>query len=427
MAKQTYQNVRGMRDLLPDDFRVVSYLTKIFEKLATDSGFGRIETPVLEPAEIFTRGIGETTDIVEKEMYTLNDRSDNLLALKPEGTAGVVRAYIQHGMSSWPQPVKLYYISPLFRYDRPQAGRQRQFNTLGLEVFGEAGPNADAQVIALAERYYRQLGLKQVRLQINSIGDATCRPKYKKALLEYLRAHQAELGEECRDRMEKNPLRVLDCKEPKCQPVIAGAPQTLDYLCRPCHQHFRAVLEYLEELDLAYELNPTLVRGLDYYSRTVFEFFGFRQGAQSSLGAGGRYDGLVEVLGSTPTPAVGFGLGMERIMLEIVDQQIEITVSQTPKFFVVSLGEAARLAAFAMIENLLNAGLRAEGVLGKNSIQTQLGRADRAQANYALIIGQKEVMEKTCILRDMSTGAQETLPLGRTVVELAKRFGGKEA
>ncbi len=422
MAKQIYQNVRGMPDRLPEEFPWFDHVVRTFRGLAQKAGFRPIETPVLEEADLFTRGVGEVTDIVEKEMYVLTDRSDKKLALKPEGTAGVVRAYIQHGMASLPQPVKLHYVSPSFRYDRPQAGRQRQFYQLGLEVLGQSEPSADAQVIALAERLYRELGIRQVRLQINSIGDEVCRPKYREALVNYLEAHRDKLGEECRERLDKNPLRVLDCKEPSCQAVIAAAPQTLDHLCKACNEHFRGVLEYLDELNLAYELNPTLVRGLDYYTRTVFEFYGFREGAQASLGAGGRYDGLAELLGGNPTAAVGFGLGIERIVAELKDQQVALPEPKSDKLFVVSLGEPARLAAFSLIEKLLDAGLYVEGALAKSSIQNQLEKADKAGAAYALIVGQKEVMEQTCILRDMTTGAQETLPLKKVVSELAKRF-----
>lgn len=423
MAKQQFQNVRGTYDVLPDNVGF-DYVVETFVSLARQAGFARIETPVLEDQAVFERTVGESTDIVDKEMYTLVDRSDNKLALRPEGTAGIVRSYLQHGMSSQPQPVKLYYIESMFRYERPQAGRYRQHYQVGLEMLGEAAPSADAQVITLANRFYKKLGLTQLSLQINSLGDANCRPKYRKALIEYLEANKSKLCDSCKERLEKNPLRVLDCKESSCQAVIQAAPQTLNYLCKACNAHFAGVLEYLDDLGISYELNPLLVRGLDYYTRTVFEFYGARSGAQSALSGGGRYDGLAELLGGNAVAAVGFASSVERILIEMENYNIEPPARSDIKIFVASLGEPARLAAFRLTEELLDGGVGAAGAVDKNGIQAQLGRADRLGVPYAIIIGQKEVFDKTVILRDMTSGAQEMIPLEKIVGELQKRFGG---
>lgn len=414
-----------MNDILPEEQVSFQHVAGTFKTLAAQAGFGRIETPVLEDTGVFKRAVGEATDIVEKEMYTFPDRSGNSLTMRPEGTAGVARAYIEHGMASWPQPVKLYYTSPMFRYERPQAGRTRQHTQIGAEIFGESQPSADAHIITLASRLYRKLGLLGVTLQVNSIGDGACRPKYLGELTSYLKEHQSKLCEQCQSRISKNPMRVLDCKEKGCQPIIADAPQTLNFLCQACHQHFTGVLEYLDDLEVPYELNHKLVRGLDYYTRTVFEFYGGRAGAQSSIGAGGRYDDLVDQLGGKPTPAIGFGSSLERITLEMSECGLEPPPPQDVRVYVASLGEPARLASFRLIEELLDGGVGAAGAVDKNGIQAQLGRADRLGTPYAIIIGQKEVFDKTVILRDMTSGAQEMVPLEKIVAEVQKRFGVK--
>jgi histidyl-tRNA synthetase len=393
-----------------------------FASLADQSGYNLIDTPIVEHLGVFVRAVGEGTDIVDKEMFEFSDRSGNKLALRPEPTAGVVRAYIEHGMASRPQPVRLQVAGPVFRYDRPQAGRQRQFTQVGIEVLGEAAPSVDAQIMMLALRFYRTIGLGGVSLQVNSIGDKVCRPKYQKVLVDYFMENKNQLCESCRDRLKTNPLRILDCKEKKCQPVIQNAPQTLDYLCKPCHEHFTGVLEYLDYLGVAYELNPQLVRGLDYYTRTVFEFYGEREGAQSSLGAGGRYDDLVEDMGGKPTASAGFGLGVERIMIEMEAAGLTPPEDTGNRVYVASLGEPARLAGFNLIERLLDAGVPASGAVEKDSIGAQLERANKLGVPYTIIIGQKEVTEETVILRDMHSGAQEMIPLKSIVKDLQARF-----
>lgn len=423
MAKQQFQTLRGMYDILPEQARHYDYLTEQFRRTAEEAGYGRIETPVLEDTGLFERGVGTDTDAVAKELYSFTDRSDKPVAMRPEFTAGVVRAYVEHGMASLPQPVKMYSYGPLFRYDRPQAGRQRQFNSFNVEVFGEAAPSMDAQVIMLAQRFFRRIRLANLSLQINSIGDSVCRPKYRKVLVEYLTANLNKLAEVDRERVKTNPLRVLDSKESATQAVLADVPQTLNYLCEACQAHFAGVLEYLDDLGVAYELNPLLVRGLDYYTRTVFEFYGEREGSQASLGGGGRYDDLIEMLGGQPTPGVGFGLGTERILLEQEAAGALPTEPANKRVYVASLGEPARLAAFRLIEKLLDGSVAAVGAVDRDGIGSQLARADKLGVPYAIIIGQKEVREETVILRDMASGAQEVLPLGGIVAEMRTRFG----
>ena len=421
MAKQ-FQKVRGMNDVLPEQWRLFDHVLKSFEQSAEAAGYGRIETPLIEEEALFVRTSGEGTDVVDKEMYNFEDRGGKRVSLRPEGTAGVARAYIEDGMASRPQPVKLYYVGDMFRYERPQVGRARQHKQIGVEVFGDPNPSADAQVITLLARIYRQSGLRNVSLQINSIGDQTCRQRYRQDFVDYLEAHSAQLSQLDRDRLERNPLRVLDSKELTTQEVLNDAPQMLNYLCDDCQKHFAGVLEYLDELGVSYEINHRLVRGLDYYNRTVFEFYGVREGSMSALGGGGRYDLLVEELGGKSTPAVGFGSGVERIVIEMEAEEDLPLVNESEGVYVASLGEPARLAAFRMIEELLDAGVKACGSVDRDGIGSQLARADKLGVKYAVIIGQKEVKEGTVLLRDMGSGAQETVKSVELAAELAKRL-----
>lgn len=424
MAKK-FQNVRGMPDILPEQQLAHQYLTDTFRHLAGAAGFEPIELPIMEDKEVFVRGVGEGTDVVDKELYAFEDRSGNQVALRPEPTAGIVRAYLQHGMASLPQPVRLMFSGPVFRYDRPQAGRQRQFNQLGVESIGDASPSVDAQIMMLALRFYRMIGLRNVSLQINSLGDLNDRKEYLKALTAYLKDYELELPEVDRQRLKSNPLRVLDSKEKATKKIAAKAPQILNYLSESSKQHFEAVLEYLDAMQVSYELNPQLVRGLDYYTHTVFEFYGEREGSQSSLGAGGRYDNLVQQLGgSKPTPAAGFGIGLERVLLELKEEGVELPQEHAVKVYVASLGEPARIGAFALIEQLLDTGVGAVGAVDRDGIGPQLERANKLGVPYAIIIGQKEIQEETVILRDMRSGAQEMIPLKSVVKELEKRHIG---
>lgn len=421
MAKK-FQHVRGMPDVLPEQQLAHQYLIDTFRHLAGAAGYESIELPILEDKAVFVRGVGEGTDIVDKELYAFEDRSGNEVAMRPEPTAGIVRSYIEHGMASLPQPVRLQFAGPVFRYDRPQAGRQRQFTQLDVEVLGDASPSIDAQIITLALRYYRMIGLRNVSLQLNSLGDVDDRKAYLKALTAYLKEHKSKLGELDQKRLSSNPLRVLDSKDRATQKLVANAPQILNYLSEASRQHFSAVIEYLDSLGIAYELNPQLVRGLDYYTHTVFEFYGEREGSQSSLGGGGRYNHLVEQLGGKPTPAAGFGIGIERVLLELDAEGVKLPDVQSVSVYVASLGEPARLGAFALIENLLDAGIGAVGAVDKDGIGSQLERANKLGTPYAIIIGQKEIQEETVILRDMKSGAQEMVPLKSVIKEMQQRL-----
>jgi len=421
MAKQ-FQKLRGMSDVLPERAKLIDHVVESFVQSAEAAGYGHIETPLLEDEALFIRTSGEGSDVVDKEMYAFEDRGDKRIALRPEGTAGIVRAYIENGMSSRPQPVKLYYIADMFRYERPQEGRQRQHKQVGVEVFGDPNPSVDAHVVMLLARIYRRIGLKNVVLQINSIGDQMCRPKFRKDFVDFLSVHADDLPEIDRERLKRNPLRVLDSKEPVTQTILEEAPQMLDYLCDDCHKHFSGVLEYLDEMGIRYEINNRLVRGLDYYNRTVFEFYGQREGAMSALGGGGRYDLLIEELGGKPTPAVGFGSGVERIVIEMEAEEDLPLVNEANGVYVASLGEPARLAAFRLIEELLDFGIKACGSVDKDGIGPQLTRADKLGVKFAVIIGQKEVKEGTVLLRDMASGAQETIKASEIKAELRQRL-----
>ena len=421
MAKQ-FQNVRGMPDVLPEVNISHQYLITSFQQLADAAGYDRIELPMVEDMEVFVRGVGQHTDAVDKEMYAFTDRSGNQIALRPEPTAGMVRSYIQHGMASLPQPVRLQTVGPMFRYDRPQAGRQRQFNRLDAEVIGDASPSIDAQLITLCLRFYRMVGLKNITLHINSLGDTPDRQAYLKALVKYLENHKSNLSTLDQTRITTNPLRVLDSKDPATVAVVAEAPQILNFLSESSKAHFTGVLEYLDKLSIPYELNPQLVRGLDYYTHTVFEFYGSRDGAQSSLGGGGRYNHLAEQLGGKPTPAAGFGIGVERVVLELEAEGVVVPEPKPVHVYVASLGEPARLSAFALIEHLLDGGIGAVGAVDKDGIGSQLERANKLEVPYAIIIGQKEVQEETVILRDMKSGAQEMIPLKTVLKEMQQRY-----
>jgi histidyl-tRNA synthetase len=422
MSKNIIQRVRGVRDILPVEQKYFKFVYNNFEAAAEHSGFRKIYTPTIEPINLFMRTLGKGTDIVEKEMYSFKDKSGNAVVMRPEGTASVARAYLENGMMGWPQPVKLYYQMPMFRYDRPQANRYREHWQIGAEVFGDKSPLTDVNLITLALRTLRSIGVSGVSLQINSIGCPTCRPKYKKALVSYLKKHESSLCDDCKRRLKTNPLRVLDCKQKKCIEIANDAPQTVNNLCNQCHEHFRTILEYLDELDIVYEINPRLVRGLDYYVRTVFEIWSESEGGQASLGGGGRYDGLTELLGGKAVPGIGFGLGLDRIVNEMQLQKIEVPEIHTVDVYVAQLGEEAKKKCFKLLFELQNFGVGAEGAIDKGSISEQLKAANRFNVPYTLIIGQKEAFSDTVIIKDMQSGAQEIYPMDKVVKEVAKRI-----
>jgi histidyl-tRNA synthetase len=422
VKREPIQLVRGMKDILPSEWKYWDYIYHTADKVAMTFGFDRIETPVLEFTNLFIRGVGEGTDIVSKELYSFVDRAKNDLSLRPEPTAGVVRAYIEHGMFNMPQPVKLFTYGPVFRHEKPQAGRYRQFHQLDFEVLGEKNPVMDAQIIQLAWRIYRALGLKDLAVQINSLGCRECRPRYITAIREYFDLHENKLSKESKERLKANPLRLLDSKEEKVMRLVQDAPQILDFLDEDCHNHLKNVLEYLDELEIPYELNPRLVRGLDYYSKTVFEVWTKKAGGSSALGGGGRYDYLVEDLGGRPTPAVGFGAGIERIILELQEQNVEIKRVKKADVFLGQLGEMAKKKSLKVFEELRDAGVDIVEALGKNSIKSQLKVADKLRVKLTLILGQKEAIDGTIIIRDMVSGIQEIVDITKVVKEVQKRL-----
>ncbi len=423
MAKKIIQTPRGTRDILPETQVYFDYVEKVFESVVSSAGFAKITTPVFEDTNLFVRGVGEGTDIVEKEMYTFKDRSDNSLTLRPEGTASIVRAYLEDGMQSWSQPVKLYYFEPMYRYDRPQAGRYREFWQFGFEMIGDKSALADAVVITTAYRIYEKLGLKDtLSMQINSIGCSECRPKYLRELTKYYKENEKELCADCKKRFVTNPLRLLDCKEKRCQALAEEAPQILSSLCPACHDHFKEVLEYLDEIGILYEINPRLVRGLDYYTRTVFEFWNGNDGAQNSLGGGGRYDKLVEILGGQSTPALGFAGGVDRTVEQIKELTEEISLGETRDVFVAQIGDEARKKCFRLMNDLWNSGIDAEGCLDKGSISNQLAAANKLGAKYALIMGQKEAYDDMVIMKEMISGTQEVIPMSKIIPEIKRKL-----
>lgn len=421
MSKKIYQVPRGTKDIMPDDQVYFDYLFDVFKTVVSSAGFKRITTPVFEDTGLFVRSVGKGTDIVDKEMYSFKDKSNNSLTLRPEGTAPIVRAYLENGMQAWPQPVKLYYFMPMYRYERPQAGRYREHWQFGFEMIGDKDPIADVTVISTAARIYKQLGLTNVTIQLNSIGDQNCRPKYIKVLKEYYKDKLSKVCSDCKRRYEINPLRLLDCKEDRCQSIIEEAPQFINYLCKDCHDHFKGVLELLDEINISYELNPRLVRGFDYYTRTVFELWTEREGY--ALGGGGRYDKLVEALGGKPTPGLGFAAGADRIVEELKNNpQMEIQSDRSINVYIAQLGDEARKNCLKLLSGMWDQGIAAEGCLEKGSISEQLSNANRLKAKYTLIIGQKEAYDETVIIKEMASGNQEVYPQEQVVKEVKKRL-----
>ncbi|MFZ5364851.1 MAG: histidine--tRNA ligase [Patescibacteria group bacterium] len=420
---KTPQLVRGMKDIIPGDQKYWNYLRDRIRKIAEDYSFKRIDTPILESVNLFTHAIGKQTDIVEKEMFSFTDKGGDKLVLRPEGTASVARAYIEHGMLNQPQPVKLYYIGPMFRHERPQSGRQRQFHQTGFEIIGDAESSIDAEMISMSYYLLKELGL-EVTIQINSIGDMACRENYKKALLNYYKNKKANLCPDCKKRITRNPLRLLDCKNSKCEKLKENAPQTVDYLSEESRDHFFRVLEYLDEIEVPYNLNPFLVRGLDYYNRTVFEIWEKDDTeGKSAIGGGGRYDYLMEMLGGRPAPACGLALGLERIISLLRDKKIEIPKSAAPDVFLAQIGEQARRRAMKFFEELRHSGLKVMANFSKAGLKAQLDIANKLGVKIVLILGQREIVDETILMRDMESGIQEVINFKKVINELKKKMG----
>ena len=415
---------KGIHDILPDDHDYHTYIKKVVRHRARQAGFRRITTPVIEYTDLFQRGIGDGTDIVSKEMYTFEDRKERSLTLKPEGTAGVARAYIEHGMNQWPKPVLLYYFEPHFRYDRPQKGRYRQFWQLGFEVLGESDPALDAQVIYMAQKIFSDLGIADVfELQLNTIGTPEARKKYTAVLQDFYLDKIRAIPPEFRDLVDTNPLRLLDQKDEDLQILAKMAPSMKDYLDQESLDFHEELKGYLDELGIKYVENDKLVRGLDYYTRTVFEFWDKNTGAQNAVGGGGRYDGLIELLGGQPTPGMGFAAGVERLVANMKIQKVRVPSKDDLHVFVAQLGTEAKRKCLPLIDKLRDAGLKTMGALGKGSINVQLGLANKFKVPYTVLIGITEVREGTAIIRDMSKGIQETVKFDEVVPRLVKLIG----
>lgn len=423
-AVRTFQAPKGMHDLLPADQPYWDRIEAVVRELARSYGFARLEPPILENAELYNKTSGDESDVVQKEMYTLRTKGGDVLALRPEYTPGMARAYLEHSLSRLGQPQKLFYFGPVFRHDRPQLGRYRQFAQIGFETL--AGPNDpiyDAEIIAIYADLLAGLKIKDFTLKINSIGCRVCRPIYKKQLTNYYKNHEKQLCEDCARRLKTNPLRLLDCKEEACVKLREKAPNCLDKLCSMCTQHFKAVLEYLDEVGVVYELDNRLVRGLDYYSRTVFEIFA--NGKEAEIGAmvgGGRYDYLMETIGGHLTPAVGGASGVERLIAVMKSREIPLPAKNQKRVFLAHAGDLAKKKAFSLLKILRDQGIAVAEALAKESLAAQLKVADKEGIAVALILGQKEIYEKSIIIRDLKTGLQEAISQDKFVDEVKKRL-----
>lgn len=415
---------RGTKDILPDTVGEWTYVEQKIRELCDRYGYQEIRTPMFEHTELFHRGIGEGTDVVDKEMYTFTDRGQRSITLRPENTASAVRAYLQNKLYGENSLTKLFYIGSMFRYDRPQAGRMREFHQFGIEALGEENPAVDAEVIMLAMDFLTSLGLKDLKLSLNSVGCPKCRPIYRKVLQDYFRDKLDTLCDDCKDRFERSPLRILDCKTDADKPFMPAAPKITDCLCDECKDHFHKVQEYLTQAGVEFELDPRLVRGLDYYTKTAFEIKYAPLGAQSAIAGGGRYDGLIEEIGGKPTPAVGFASGLERVLLALEKQELLPEMTKTADAFVVALGESASGPAFKLLTKLRQAGLKANMDYACRSMKAQMKQANKAKARFALIIGEDEVKESCVMLKDMEKSEQQKVSFDTIIEKLCAEVKG---
>lgn len=420
VKNQSFQGARGMPDILPKDGSLWLSILEEAKNISDFHHFYFIETPILESAGVFERGVGEATDIVEKEMYVLKTRGGDRLALRPEGTAGVMRSYLEHHLGYFSSPLKVFYYGPMFRHERPQARRYRQFHQWGFEVIGDSDPVYDVSIVMMALGLLKNLKLKNLVVKLNTIGCRVCRPTYKQRLVEYYTNHKKDLCGDCLNRYEKNPLRLLDCKEAKCQELRSNAPIILDHLCQSCNNHFQNVLELMEDNNIDYKSDPYLVRGLDYYNKTVFEIFAGE--TADALASGGRYDYLAELLGGRMLPAVGVAVGVERVAEAMRVAGLEPKSQPRLRIFFAAVGEEAKKKSLRLMTELREAGIAVAESLGKKTFKAQLKIADKLESPLSLILGQKEVFEGTVIVRDMRSGAQETIPQDRMVPEIKNRL-----
>lgn len=406
--------IKGTEDILPSQSYKWQFVEDIMRKQAASYGFKEIRTPVFEHTELFNRSVGDTTDVVQKEMYTFTTKGGESVTLRPEGTAGAARAMLEHGIYNDGYPIKAYYLTSCYRYEKPQKGRQREFHQFGMEVYGAQSYFADAEVICAANSIFDRLGVKNLKLELNSIGCPNCRPKYHHALKEYFQSYQDQLCETCLSRLEKNPMRILDCKSPVCSEIAKKAPTVLDYICSDCQEHFDGVKKCLDAAGLKYTVNPKIVRGLDYYTRTVFEFVSDDIGAQGTVCGGGRYDGLIEELGGQHTPSLGFGMGMERLLLLMETQGIEIQKPPVCDLYIIGMGEEAKLRAFQIIEGVRNSSLIAEGDIVGRNFKAQMKYANKINAKFILVIGDSELESNRAKIKNMADGTETEVSLGET-------------
>ena len=411
------KKIKGTEDVLPKDSYRWQFVEDVMRKESAAYGFKEIRTPVFEHTELFARGVGQTTDVVQKEMYTFDTKGGESVTLRPEGTAGAARAVLEHGLVNDSLPIKASYFVSCYRYEKPQAGRLREFHQFGLECYGTQSPVADAELICAAQSIFDRLGIKQLRLEINSIGCPTCRAEYHKALKEYFYGYKDELCETCNSRLEKNPMRILDCKSPVCSKIAQGAPKITDYLCDECREHFASVQKYLDAAGVEYTVNPTIVRGLDYYTKTVFEFVTDFIGAQGTVCGGGRYDGLIEELGGKHLPSLGFAMGIERLLMLMDKQGIEIPKPSTCDLYVAVMGESASLKSFEIIKAVRSCGLIAETDVVGRGLRAQMKYADKIGAKFSMVLGDNEIEQGKAVIKNMSSGEQTEIVLDDTFAE----------
>ncbi len=402
---------KGTNDMLPDKSHIWQYIEDEIRKICKEYNFKEIRTPVFEHTELFERGVGDTTDVVQKEMYTFNDKGDRSITLRPEGTSPCARLYIEHGLFNIPQPAKLFYLFSCYRYENKQAGRYREFHQFGAESLGSQEPSVDAELMSLAMLLYERIGLKNLKLNINSIGCPKCRSEYNEKLKEYLKPHYDTLCDTCKSRFQKNPLRILDCKSDICKDVVKDAPLLLDYICEDCSEHFEKVKSYLENMGIEYNIDPLIVRGLDYYTRTVFEIIADNKNSNSTICGGGRYDGLIEQLGHTPTPASGFALGLERLILTMEEQGIEIPDPHETQLFVAAIGDSASKYAQGLCYNLRKLGVKVECDHLARSVKAQMKFANKLGAKYTIVLGDDEIANMKAQLKCMENGETSEIPL----------------
>ena len=421
--------IKGTQDVLPADSYKNQFIERTVLEIAEEFGFREIRTPVFEHTELFTRSVGDTTDVVQKEMYTFDDKGGRSITLRPEGTAGAARAFLEHGLQNEPMPQKVSYLTSCYRYEKPQAGRLREFHQFGIECYGAESPAADAEVISVANEVFGFLGVDRIRLEINSIGCPTCRKEYQKALKTYFEEKKDVLCPTCLERLDRNPMRILDCKSPVCHEIAEGAPIILDYLCDDCREHFEEVKKYLEAMNISYEVNPHIVRGLDYYTRTVFEFITDSLGAQAAVCAGGRYDGLIEEIGGTHVPALGFGMGLERLLLLLEAQGIQLPEAKRCDIYIANIGKEASFRAGALALELRQSGMSAQFDVVGRSLKAQMKYADKLNARYTTVLGDDDIAAGVAKVKNMETGETTELKLDEfadTFMELSLQSAAGE-